>query len=102
MMRRRRNETNARSRVPYFSNLRVDLVPRQLPTFAGLGTLCNFDLQFLSVDQEVTGYTKTSGPYLLNRAVARDAVRFEGIASWIFATLPGVTLAAVAIHRNAR
>src|SRR5882762_7569442 len=100
MVRRRRNEPHARSRVPYFSNLRVDLVPRQLPTFAGLGTLCNFYLQFLSVDQVVTGDTKTAGRYLLNRAVARVAVRFEEIACWIFATLTGVTLAADAIHCN--
>ncbi|GAC1615572.1 MAG: hypothetical protein NVS9B12_15760 [Vulcanimicrobiaceae bacterium] len=70
VMRRRRNQPDAGSRVTHARNLRIDLVAGQLTTFAGLGSLRDFDLQFLSVDEVMTRHAKSSGSDLLDGAVA--------------------------------
>src|SRR5713226_6445842 len=99
-MRRRRNEANAWSGIANLSDEIVDLVAGQLAAFAGLGTLRHFDLQFIGVDQIVTGDAEAGRRDLLYRAAAPVAVGVANETGGIFATLTGVALAAETIHRD--
>src|SRR5215207_7920807 len=45
VVRRRRDQSDAGCRLTRAGDPRIDLVPRQLPAFAWLGTLRHFDLQ---------------------------------------------------------
>jgi len=69
VMWRRRDQADTRSGVARSCNPGVDLLARQLATFAGLGTLGHFDLDFAGVDQVFTCHAETAGSDLLDRGV---------------------------------
>src|SRR5262245_6146345 len=84
--------------MPYLSDPRIDLVPRQLPALARLGALRHLDLQFPGVDQIQAGDAEAAAGDLFDGAVLRVAVGFEDVACRVFAALAGVAFAADAIH----
>ena len=66
MMRRGRNEPDARRRIPKLGNPLIDFVPRQLSALSGLRTLRHFNLQFLGIHQIMCGDPKATRRHLLN------------------------------------
>ena len=74
VVRRRRNQTYARRRVPHFGDPGIDLAAGQLAPFAWLGALGHLDLQLPRLRQVVAGHAKATRGHLLNGAVARIAV----------------------------
>ena len=59
--------------MPRFRDDRVDLVPRQLPTFARLGALRDLDLQLFGVHQILGRYAEPRRRDLFDGAVAVGA-----------------------------
>ena len=51
VMRRRRNQAHARSRMTQSCDHFIHFVAGKLPTFAGLCALRHFDLQLIGIDQ---------------------------------------------------
>src|SRR5579871_4418918 len=100
VMRRRRNQPDARHRVANLRDEVVDLVPGKLAPFAGLGTLRHFDLQLIGVDEVVAGNTKARRGDLLDRATAPIAIRIADETRGILAALAGVALATDPVHRD--
>ena len=68
VVRRRRDQADARRGVPGPGDPRVDLVARQLAALAGLGALGHLDLQVVGVDQVLAGHAEPAGGHLLDRA----------------------------------
>ena len=68
VMRRRRDQADARRRVPRLGDPRIHLGARQLAAFAGLRALRHLDLQFLRVDQVLAGDAEAARGDLLDRA----------------------------------
>ncbi len=93
VVRRRRDQRHAGFGVAQLGDLVVDLVARQLATFAGLRPLCHFDLQHLSAGQIGRGDTKAARGHLLDLGVLLGAV-----AGRVFAALTGVRAPAEAVH----
>lgn len=60
MVWRWRYKWNPWFRISQPRNICTDFFTRQLATFTGLRTLCNFNFQLISVDQEGWSDTKTS------------------------------------------
>ncbi len=60
VVRRRRNQADARGRMAGLGDPGIDLVAGQLAAFAGLGALGHLDLQFLGVDQVMAGDAETA------------------------------------------
>src|SRR6266446_40804 len=100
MMRRWRDEADARRRMSHFGNLRIYLVTRKLSAFAGLRALRHLNLQLFSIDQVVAGYTKPAGRDLFNSAIARVSVVVREVARWILAAFARIAPAADAVHGN--
>jgi hypothetical protein len=98
MMRRRRDQPDARRAVADLADVFVDLVPGQLPAFAGLGALGHLDLQLLGVDQIFGGDAEAGRGHLLDGAAAPVAVGVALEALGVFAAFAGVALAADAVH----
>src|SRR3989442_7174405 len=98
MMRRWRDEADARRRMSHFGNLRIYLVTRKLSAFARLRALRHLDLQLFSIDQVVAGYTKPAGSDLFNSAVARVSVVVCEVARRILAAFPRIAFASDAVH----
>ena len=99
VVRRRRDQADARRRVAHLGDPRIDLAAGQLAALARLGALGHLDLQFLGVDQVVAGDAEAAGRHLLDGAVLRVAVRLVGdVARRVLAALAGVALAADAVH----
>ena len=98
VMRWRRDQSHARRAVPDAGDLLVDLVAGQLATFAGLGPLGHFDLQFLGADQVFAGHAKTAAGHLLDGARRRVAVGVGMVAGRILAPFAGVALGTHAVH----
>src|SRR5712692_10179208 len=90
MVRRRRDEAYARSRVTHLGDPGIDLMAGKLAALARLRALRHFDLQIVGVDQVLAGHAETAGSDLLDRAAARIAIRVRLIARRVFATLAGV------------
>src|SRR6202158_4968094 len=100
MVRGRRDQTDARRRMPYSRNLRIDFVTGKLAAFAGLCPLGDLNLQLSSVNQIVTGHAEASRCNLLDGAVSRITVCINEVTRWIFSAFARVALAADAIHGN--
>ena len=100
VMRRRRNQSDAGRRVANLRDEIVDLVAGKLAAFARLRALRHLDLQFVGVDEVVTGDAEARRGDLLDRAAAEVAVRIAHEARGILAALAGVALAADAVHRD--
>ena len=98
VMRRRRNQSNARDRVPQARDDIVNFMARKLATLAGFGALRHFDLQFVGVHQVVRSHSEARRGHLLDRAAAQIAVRVGLETLFIFSALAGVRLAADAVH----
>ncbi len=98
VVRRRRDQADARRRMADLGDPRINLVAGQLAALAGLGALRHLDLQFPRVDQIFARHAEAAGRHLLDGAVARIAVGIEDVAGRIFAALAGVALAADAVH----
>ena len=78
VVRRRRDQADARRGVADPADVLVDLVPGQLAALAGLGALRHLDLQLVGVDEVVDRDAEAAGGDLLDRrapaiAVARSA-----------------------------
>ena len=99
-MRRRRNQPDARRRVPRLRDPRIHLVPRKLTALARLGALRHLDLQLVGVDQILAGHAESPRGDLLDRAALRVAVGERDVALGILAAFAGVRLPAHAVHRD--
>src|ERR1035441_4478776 len=76
----------------------IDLVTRQLAALTGLRALGHFDLDFVRVDQVVSGYTEAAARDLFDGAAAQVAVRVALEALLVLAAFAGVGHAAESIH----
>ena len=74
VVRRRRNEADARHRVPQEADVLGHFVPRQLTALAGLGALRHLDLDLVRVHQVLGGNAKAAGGHLLDRRTQGVAV----------------------------
>src|SRR3954463_15011237 len=75
-----------------------DLVARQPPPFAGLGTLRHLDLEFVSAHQVFTRDTKAARCDLLDGAATAVAVGVGSITPGVFTPFTGVALAPQTVH----
>ena len=100
MVRRRRDQADARRRVADLRDPRIDLVAGQLAALARLGALRHLDLQIVGVDQVLAGHAEARRRHLLDGAAPRVAVRVGRVARRILAAFAGVRLAAEAVHRD--
>src|SRR5438045_2819917 len=100
MVRRRRDEPHAGRGVADLADVFVHLVAGQLAALAGLGALGHLDLEFVGIDQVLGGNAEAPAGDLLNRAAAEAAVGIGLEAIGVLATLPGIALAADAVHRD--
>ncbi|MNE12389.1 hypothetical protein D3C80_1051870 [compost metagenome] len=102
VVRRRRDEADARRRMPGLGNRCIHLVAGQLTALAGLCTLRHLDLQHVGIDEIFRRHTKAARGNLLDgRAFrVRLAVEQRQVAVGFFATFAGVRLAADAVHGN--
>ena len=98
VMRRRRDEADARRGAARLRDPRIHLGAGQLPAFAGLRALRHLDLQFFRVDQVVARDAEAARGHLLDGGVLRVAVVHRHVALGIFAALARVALAADAVH----
>ena len=73
----RRNERDARDGVSGLGDNLVHLETRQLTTFARLGSLCHFDLDFLCIHQVFGSHAETSRGNLLRLGRKADAVHLR-------------------------
>ena len=100
VMRRRRNQRHARSRMPHLGDVLADLASGKLPAFAGLRTLCDLDLEFGTVDEVVNRHPETSGGDLLDFADRPVAVFADGITCGVLPAFAAVAARAQAVHRD--
>ena len=101
VVRRRRDQADARRRVADRADVLVDLVAGQLAALAGLRALGHLDLQLVGVDEVVDGHAEAARGDLLDRRAARVAVRRRGVKrTRVLPALAGVRLAAEAVHRD--
>ena len=98
VVRRRRNQADARDGMAQTSDYIVDLVARKLATLAGFRALRHLDLQFVGVDQVVCRDAEAGRGHLFYRTAPQIAVRVSLEALFVFSTLAGVRLAADAVH----
>ena len=77
MVRRRRNQTDARRRAAHLGDPRINFLAGQFAAFAGLRALRHLDLQFLRVDEVMARHAETSARDLLDRGIFRVAVRLR-------------------------
>ena len=87
MVRWRRDETDAWCRVTGGGDPGIDLVPRQLPAFSGLGTLGDLDLDVIGIDEVVTCHAKAPRRNLLDGAASQVSVGVWGEAPHVLAAL---------------
>src|ERR1043165_4207335 len=85
VMRRRRDETDARRRMAHPGDLWIDLVARKLAAFAWFRALRDLDLQLFGIDQIVARHAEARAGDLLNRGVARITIRVPEISRGVFA-----------------
>ena len=74
VVRRRRDQADARRRVADPADVLVDLVAGQLAALAGLGALGHLDLQLVGVDEVVDRHAEAARGDLLDRRAAQVAV----------------------------
>ena len=100
VVRRRRDERHAGHGVTDSRDLVVDLVPGQLPAFAGLGALRDLDLQLVGVDEVVRRDAESGARHLLDGAALEVPVGHREEASRVLAALARVRAPADAVHRD--
>ena len=93
MVRRGRDEGNARDGMARAGDDTVDLVSRQLAAFSRLCTLSDLDLYLFRVDEVFGCYTETSGSDLLYSAVLGRMEAFT-----VLSALTGVAARTEAVH----
>ena len=100
VMRRRRDQADARRRMPHLGDGRVDLVAGQLAAFAGLGALRHLDLHHVGIDEIFGRDAEPARGDLLDRRALRiaRAVGQRHVAIGLLAALAGVRLAADRVH----
>ena len=98
VVRRRRDQADARGRVAHLGDHRVDLVAGQLAAFAGLGALRHLDLHHVGIDQILRGHAEPARGDLLDRRAHGIPVRKPLEPVRLLAAFPGVRLAADAVH----
>ncbi len=98
VMRRRRDQADARRRAPHARDRRVDLVAGQLSAFAGLGALRHLDLHHVGVDEIFRRHAEAARGDLLDRRAHGVAVRQRLEAVGFLAAFAGVGLAADPVH----
>src|SRR5262249_9006754 len=97
---RRRDEPDPGRRVTNLRDEIIDLLSGQLTTLAGLGALRHLDLEFVGVDQVVTGHAEARRCDLLDRAAPPVAVGIGNETRRVLAPLAGVALATDSVHRD--
>ena len=100
VVRRRRNQPDARRREAHLRNPRIYLVAGQLSALARLGALRHLDLQVVRVDEVLARHAEARRGHLLDGAALRVAIRQRDVALRILAAFAGVRPAAQAVHRN--
>jgi hypothetical protein len=95
VVRRRRNQSDARAREAQARDHLVDLVPRQLAALAGLRALRDLDLQHLGIDQVFRRDAEAPRGDLLDLGILLGAV-----AHRVLAALARVRARAEAVHRD--
>src|ERR1035437_4130611 len=98
MMWRRRNESDTWRGVTNFCNPGVDLVARQLASFARFCTLRNLDLNVVSIHQILTCDAKTPTSHLLDRRSLRIPIRHHNVSLGILATFSGIGFPTQTVH----
>ena len=98
VVRRRRDQADARRREADLRDVLVDLVAGQLAALAGLRALRHLDLQLVGVRQVVDVHAEAARRDLLDRGAARVAVGVAHEADGILAALAGVRLASDPVH----
>ena len=79
VVRRRRDQPDARRRVPHLRDPRVDLVAGQLAALAGLGALRHLDLQLVALTRYSLVTPKRADATCLIGAAPPVAVRGRGM-----------------------
>ena len=97
VMRRRRDQLDARRRVAYPADVLVHLETRELAALAGLRALSHLDLEVGSVHQVVGGDAEAAGGHLLDGAGPRVTVGVRGEAVVVLSALARIALCADAI-----
>ena len=100
VMRRRRDQADARRRIAHARDVLVDLLAGQLSALAGLRALRHLDLQIVGVDEIFGGDAEPSRCDLLDLRAHRVAVRQELVAIRFLAALARVRASADAVHRD--
>ena len=90
VVRRRRDQADARRRMADLGDVLVDLVAGQLAAFAGLGALRHLDLDVVGIDQVLGGHAEAARGHLLDRRAHRIAVGQRLEAVGFLAALAGV------------
>jgi hypothetical protein len=98
VMRRRRNEADASSRVTGSCDGSRDLVTRKLATLTRLCPLRHFDLKLVSISEIIGGHAETPRRDLLDCGSHGVPVVENDGALRVFATFSRVRLPAKAIH----
>ena len=75
VVRRRRNQADARRGAARLGDLRINFFAGQFAAFAGLRALRHLDLQFLRVDEVMARHAETAARDLFDRGILRVAVR---------------------------
>jgi hypothetical protein len=101
VVRRRRDQADARGRVPVLGDDRVDLVAGQLTALAGLCALRDLDLDHVGVDQIFRGHAEPARGDLLDRRALGFGRPAAAEAVRLLAALAGVRLAADLVHGHA-
>ena len=98
VMRRRRDETHARSGMAHLGDGGIHLVAGQLAAFAGLGALGHLDLDVVGIDQIFGGDAEAARGDLLDLGAHGIAVRHGDETVGFFAAFAGIGTAADAVH----
>ena len=98
VMRRRRDEADARNGVADAGDFAVDFVARELAALAGLCALRHLDLQLRGIDEIVRGDAEAATGHLLDSRAARIAVGVGREAGFVLAAFAGVRHATEAVH----
>ena len=83
VVRRRRDQPNARSCVANPADVLVDLVAWQLAALAGLRSLRHLDLNLVGVDEVVDRHSEAAGSDLLDRGATQITIDVGLKAAWV-------------------
>ncbi len=102
VMRRRRNQPDARRRVPNLGDRGIDFMARELATLAGLRSLRHLDLHHVGIDEVLGGHAEAPRGHLLDLRAHRVAVRQRPVAIGFLAAFTRVRLAADPVHGDGK